>query len=299
MKILYLSLICILSLSAGNPPALQEFYEEVYKGYEYLLQLNDNTINTENYNLIVYAGLYQDEDYYSIYFSSNEPNQYDIALKYEGTDEYFYAKENARGDCLVYFLPLEKNLVVDIQLDGTTTNSTVIKLVNFEEIERAQMIQGLGEGLESSIVLHKQINPVVYTLSIVFSAVIVICIIVLSIVFTSKKGMFNKEKFNEEFKKEHQVREQIKEYIYEQNKVMEVEAEEVQEEGKEVYQKQDKYFEEERDISELLRKKGFNTNYSELTTDEKNQVMLELMKMKNFNEITEAEYKSEAIKLWM
>ena len=67
-----------------------------------------------------------------------------------------------------------------------------------------------------------------------------------------------------------------------------------------IYEKNMKYdFDEERDISELLKQKGFDTNYSSLSTDDKNKIMLELMKMKEFNEITNEEYRAEVIKLWM
>ena len=49
----------------------------------------------------------------------------------------------------------------------------------------------------------------------------------------------------------------------------------------------------------LLQNKGFNTNYKELSNDSKNEIMLELMKMRHLQEITDEEYRSEVIKLWM
>ena len=67
---------------------------------------------------------------------------------------------------------------------------------------------------------------------------------------------------------------------------------------KEVYTKVRDYEDECRDISLILQEKGFNTNYKELSMDEKNKVMLELMRMKDFKEITSEEYRSEVIKLW-
>ena len=39
-------------------------------------------------------------------------------------------------------------------------------------------------------------------------------------------------------------------------------------------------------------------NYKELSMEDKNKVMLELMRMKDFKEITNDEYRSEVIKLW-
>ena len=37
----------------------------------------------------------------------------------------------------------------------------------------------------------------------------------------------------------------------------------------------------------------------ELSNDSKNEIMLELMKMRHLQEITDEEYRSEVIKLWM
>ena len=102
------------------------------------------------------------------------------------------------------------------------------------------------------------------------------------------------------------MRETIIDYIsrFDEDNI-EVEAEEVkfeikEEPVKEVYKKTKNYdFDEVRDISILLQNKGFNTNYKELSNDSKNEIMLELMKMRHLQEITDEEYRSEVIKLWM
>ena len=146
-------------------------------------------------------------------------------------------------------------------------------------------------------------DNLIYLLSIIFTIIIILSIIIILILYVTKKGFFNKDIIDKEFEEQHKVRDDIHSFIKEQSNIVEVTAEEVEikeEESKEVYTKVKDYDTEvQRDISLLLKQKGYNTNYNALLTHEKNEVMLELMRMKDFKEITEEEYKEEIIKLWM
>ena len=51
-------------------------------------------------------------------------------------------------------------------------------------------------------------------------------------------------------------------------------------------------------VKEYLEKQGFNTNYSILTEEEKNKVMIELIKLKNNNQISINDYYDETVLLW-
>jgi len=52
------------------------------------------------------------------------------------------------------------------------------------------------------------------------------------------------------------------------------------------------------DIAGLLLVKGYSRNYSLMTEEQKNQVMVYLMALRDQNKITIDEYKKETIKLW-
>ena len=52
------------------------------------------------------------------------------------------------------------------------------------------------------------------------------------------------------------------------------------------------------DIKAYLREKGYITNYASLSEEEKNRVMLELIKLKNEKRISQDRYYEETGELW-
>ena len=143
-------------------------------------------------------------------------------------------------------------------------------------------------------------DPYIQILSLIFIGIILISGGILLFLFITKKGLFNSKKRDQEFEQQHKIRDEIQSFINNLEKEETIEVEVIDEEVKEVYEKHKFYDEEDlKDVSLLLKDKGFNVEYKTLTTEEKNKVMLELMRMKDSKEITEEEYKEEIIKLWM
>ena len=51
-------------------------------------------------------------------------------------------------------------------------------------------------------------------------------------------------------------------------------------------------------LRKYLRDKGFNVDYPSLSEAEKNEIMLELMLLRDLKDITLEQYQQEVIKLW-
>lgn len=278
----------------------------------------DQEIKKESYELYVVVSESNNEIGYSILFNPSDYKGCSLVLVNNG--KTYAPQENNYGGCSLYNLVIYEDTEIQIQKDSITTTTYDLKYLDnesYQNLYKDKYIQGKGNFIEATYLSKaKPVTELTFILSLVFAIIIVVSIVVILVLAICKKGLFNKDKFDEEFKQEHDLRDAVdsffkninnendnnyNSYNNNNNNTFEVEAEEIKEEQpKEVYTKTHSYdFDEIRDISEVLKEKGFNTNYKDLSTDDKNKVMLELMRMKEFKEITEEEYRSEVIKLWM
>lgn len=307
MKTIILSIFILLSSiipisSTVIDEEKSEFLNQCHEGYNSYALIESE--ETEKYILNIVIGEIDYEIGYSIFFYSQNPKEYEIV--FTNNNKSYNLKQNSRGDIIVHNLQLDNDYVLNIQNNNITTNSKEINNIDYDtylNLYGIMIVHGNNMGLEKNI-LMKVINFSSNTiLCIIFATIIIVSIIILLVLYVNKKGLFNEDKMKEEFIEEHQIKSTIEDYIKNNPQNNEIEAEEievVEETQNEVYTKNQRYEDEEpRDVSLLLNQKGFNTNYNELNTDEKNTIMVELMKMKNFQEITEEEYRAEIIKLWM
>lgn len=309
-SILSLILLTMAPMKAHIRSAEEEaFYNNCYNAYNtYAKELD---YETNNYSILILVGDYDSNVSYSVFFEQEEENNYKLFITV-GDNKGYYPTTDLKGGCSVYDLKSTSVIKIEVHQENTITYYYELKTitnVDYQETYKDKVIIGNNKGfkaIDDKNNESKETTPLVFTLSIVFTVVIVGSIIVLLVFYSSKKGLFNQENIDKEFKDEHEMRETIKDYIsrFDEDNI-EVEAEEVkfevkEEPVKEVYKKTKNYdFDEVRDISLLLQNKGINTNYKELSNDSKNEIMLELMKMRHLQEITDEEYRSEVIKLWM
>lgn len=297
ISILSLFMSLFVPLSDGQTDKKELFMQTCHNGYNTYYVVEEE--ETVQYYLQVVCGEYNNELSYSILFMSFTPNEYTMVLKTAGTNKTISLPIDARGDVEVYDLHISKDINIEIRTKNQTTFSLNITKINTNEYKLKNLFDGNNQGLPASNIKDISGFGLTSTLSIIFSVIIIISIIIILVLYSTKKGMFDKEIVDKEFEEQHQYRDSIYTNVS-QPESLEVEAEEIKEEPvKEVYQKTKDYDDEERDISSLLKAKGYNTNYNTLLSHEKNEIMLELMKMKEFKEITEEEYKKEIIKLWM
>ncbi len=309
-SILSLILLTMAPMKAHVRSAEEEaFYNNCYNAYNtYATELD---YETNNYSILILVGDYDSNVSYSVFFEQNELNNYKLFITV-GDNKGYYPSTDLKGGCSVYDLKSTSVIKIEVHQENTPTYYYELKTitnVDYQETYKDKVIIGNNKGfkaIDDKNNESKETTPLVFTLSIVFTVVIVGSIIVLLVFYSRKKGLFNQENIDKEFKDEHEMRETIKDYIsrFDEDNI-EVEAKEVkfevkEEPVKEVYKKTKNYdFDEVRDVSLLLQNKGFNTNYKELSNDSKNEIMLELMKMRHLQEITDEEYRSEVIKLWM
>ena len=310
-SILSLLFLSIMTLKTQpRSPEEEAFYNNNYQAYNsYATELE---YETNGYSILVLVGDYEAKVSYSIFFELKDADNYKLYIK-QASQEGYYPSVNSKGGSTVYNLSSTEVITIEIHQENVPTYLYELKpldINNYQETYKDKIIQGNNLGFSEIEDLNNKDSKtpkLTIILSSVFLGIILISITILLIMFALKKGIFNQEVLDKEFEEEHNIRNQINDYLSnldEEN--IEVEAEEIKsdqtnnQETKEVYKKYNNYdFDEARDIAFLLQEKGYNTNYSELSNDEKNNVMLELMKMRHMKEITDEEYRSEVIKLWM
>lgn len=272
-----------------------DFLNECHKGYNsYVVELQEEK---SSYDLYVIIGEYDSVVSYSILFNPSDVKEYELVIKELNFNKQYKIETNGYGGCTIYNLVSNRDLKIEITNHDIVTYSYELNYMSKEDyytMYNGKLIYGDNLGME--VYKLNSTTRLTTILSIIFCGVILLSIIIILITYIFKKGKFNEETRNIEFEEHHRFRDEINQYIKEED-VIEVESEVIQEQEKPDYQYRDYY--EERDISEILRNKGFNTNYSALTMDEKNLIMLELMKMRDLKEISDEEYRSETIKLWM
>lgn len=303
-----MKLFLILSLFITNiiSFSLNEYKEQ---NDQFTIACNDGynnyvsmkTEETNNYYLNIVVGEIEEKIGYSILFISSNPNEYDIKLC-TNKKEYLLPK-NSRKDVVAYNIVMNEDYTIQVHIDGISTYSYDVNYLtydNFISNYKDQLIKGNNLGFTQTNLQEENNDNYIQILSLIFIGIILISGGILLFLFITKKGLFNSKKRDQEFEEQHQIRDEIQNFFNNLEKEETIEVEVIDEEVKEVYEKAKFYDEEDlKDVSLLLKEKGFNVEYKTLTTEEKNKVMLELMRMKDSKEITEEEYKEEIIKLWM
>lgn len=281
MKIL-LTIILSFMISLGTlQEKVDNFNSTCNEGYEYYLNCLEKDEST--YYLRVNFGGIGDEVSYSFCFLSLEANEY--TLKIIQDNKNYDLPSDDRGDYFVYRLVTEKNIELGIYKENILTDHIVVNLYQKSDIlSMDSVLHGEGKGLNATNLNGNNLN-ITPVLAIIFSSIIIICIIIILVLSILKKGWFNK--------KNRQAT--ITQYATAEVEVVE---ETVTEPFPKSNTEKPHFEEDDRDISLILQAKGFNTDYANLEMTEKNKIMLELMRMKDFKEISESEYRSEVIKLW-
>lgn len=303
-----MKLFLILSLFITNiiSFSLNEYKEQ---NDQFILACNDGynnyvsmkTEETNNYYLNIVVGEIEEKIGYSILFISSNPNEYDIKLC-TNKKEYLLPK-NSRKDVVAYNIVMNEDYTIQVHVNGISTYSYDVNYLTYDDFisnYKDQLIKGNNLGFTQTNLKEENNDNYIQILSLIFIGIILISGGILLFLFITKKGLFNSKKRDQEFEEQHQIRDEIQNFFNNLEKEETIEVEVIDEEVKEVYEKAKFYDEEDfQDVSLLLKEKGFNVEYKTLTTEEKNKVMLELMRMKDSKEITEEEYKEEIIKLWM
>jgi hypothetical protein len=317
--------IAMLSFSnlVANP--LSDFDSEVRKTYdEYQETAGEPEFYKEypEYTIKVVRGIMNNEVRYGLYFSSDNPGTYYADIRIG--DQLYSLPKTARGDIIAVALDLKSNDVFSIAVffkDGKPIslpqNSPFlnIRIVTADEFRALDSVVA-GEGLGTELTkLETGIGfDWMIFLYIAFACITVSCIFVLIIFYRKHLGMFNddvksqnvfnfREFLNSTFEEEPQTYPEatVSAQNHEEN------ADEPQgnmtSESERVHQVYHSWSRDDDDtsgfdIGNYLKSRGLSADYSTAKEEEKNLIMLELMKLRDSHTITQDDYYQEVGSLW-
>ncbi|MCI5939230.1 MAG: hypothetical protein MRZ17_04880 [Acholeplasmataceae bacterium] len=304
MKIIFAFLFTFLISLGTLQEKVDNFNTSCSNAYE--LYLVDKEIDNDLMYLNITLGIYDNQAGYSICFLSGDAGRYTARIKVHVSDNTYKLPQDDRGDSLLYFVVADTASTLQIYLGETCIASYDLPQVSVDSLRLNENLKsGNNQGFTEWGLSHQKTPKLTFILSIVFSCIIVLSIVVILVLALTKKGIFNKANRIEQAKTGMNYSTMNNEVeVVEETTITPSAPEEpkanadTHEEPKEVYKKIHDYENDGRDVSQILMNKGFNVNYKELSMEDKNKVMLELMRMKDFKEITNDEYRSEVIKLW-
>lgn len=301
-KIFILILFLLLGSSGVTKSDFLNDVKDAYKKYEVAFDYE-----TPNYTLSVVRGICNDSEVYGIYFYSSDALKYTLVIN--GNKEYNLDK-TSRGD--IYDLSIGKikeNLVLEVYLGNNKQYFGDVVLMPFVEADMENAIEGNNKGVKTNILADISLTTY-YMISC--GVVILICGLTIFIFYKKRRGMFDKKIRSEgTFNFREFLHSNIEEESHDELDVKNIvdldkdsfEVVSDEEENREVYKKnKDELFYSDEasgfDINKYLTDKGFITDYNSISDDEKNQIMLELIKLKNERKITNDEYLDEVYRLW-
>ena len=295
LYLLFLSLVPISSKLDSN-----DFYDKVGKSYDYYETITDT--NTTNYELIIIRGLIKNKAYYGIYFNSNEGYKNNLQLIYEDTRYEVVSKEE---DGSFIIISIRSENIYELVLRNDGKDQTIAKLEIFlpSSVDKNEMVVGEGLGpVDVELKMAKLNSPIVEYAIYVSIGIIGVSVLIILLMFIFHKGFFNKEKRKMGIINTREIYDSKTETLKDTDFITPIEA--VKEEEINVNDHYDHYDNNEtkeyevKDIKEYLKSYGYNTNYSSLNDDEKNQIMLRLMFLKDNHKISLDDYYEETKQLW-
>ena len=281
------------------------FLNEVDKGYEYYVQYDN--VDTEEYSLLIVNGIYNKTGCYGISFVPSTTNAYYIVLE---TDKSLFTLSRTQYQ--------EKAIAIKADIDYTITiydknnnkvetfNSISLKKFSSSDFDKTSAIEGKGSGA-SFTVLNSYTKNLRFLPVLLITLASLICFVglVILVLFVMKKGFFNKEKRKEgvvsmrdiyEAKTNDQEEQEITFEPNENTKdvsdtIIPVINPNKRDEDENVTSKIE-------DIKAYLQDQGFVIDYSILDEEEKNKIMMELIKLKNDGSISLDAYYKETYELW-
>lgn len=318
MKLILTLFMLILPITSPMQEAKDVFIENIDNSYESYIKTD---IQTNYIDLTIIQGVVNNKVTYGIFFFNDYSKQNTISL-HSGSSEY-KLPTNSRGDVSITALDLEVNKVYDIIILDQhgfiqSIDTEELKIISVEEfLENENIINGNNSGTKITK-LEKEgfsINLLDNLFIIGSVGIVLLCGIILLIYKKSKKGMFAEEAKKEnvfDFKEfinstinSSEVIDGYGEYVNENDDIDEpkdiIDETPVINDYKQVYRRYGRGDEDERsefNIESYLQSEGFITDYKAISLEEKNQIMIELMKLRDANKITQDDYLDEISKLW-
>lgn len=326
MKLLFLFLVFISTIlpskqltSKDIEDAQMSFLDNVENKYEYYNILE--TIEFDEFKLIIVKGIYNNSGCYGIQFISTVPNDYYLVLDTENSS-FTLPKDGVSNAAIAIKADISYAVTVYDKKDNKV-NMKKIVLTRFDgsSFDKTGALVGNNTGKSftslESYKLRIHFLPVLLVTMAVLTSLVVIAILVL---FITKKGLFNKDK--------------RKEGVISMRDIYEAETNDIDNDGisfdyDERIEDNDDDEDDEKpvkyddtpstvipvinpnkreddddlphqitDIKAYLQDKGYFVDYNILSEEEKNKIMMELIKLKNDNMISMDAYYKETYELW-
>ena len=279
----------------------------------YFLRIHEN-----DYDLQLYSCKIKEKIYYGIYFKNKIPNEYKMKISYNDKDHVLPA--TPRGDVMAPAVDLNntKSFTIiiydknDFYQYGISEFKN-IKTLDLEEFSKLDnKIIGQGQGVNEARARSDFRIDERLIIYLVLVSILLACGVIIFIYYKKKRGMFSPDikaanVFNfKEFISA--ARDDVQyDYINVENnlthqEIHEEKAEEVQNKERVVNQTYVwHHYEEEKsdfDFKKHLSELNLPTNYELASLEDKNKIMLELMRLKDQNKITQDDYLDEISELW-
>ncbi len=292
-----------------------QFNSEVNSAYSAYATFDE--YENPNYSLKVIYGAMNGEVRFGICFFSFQAGDYSVKVSYLGRQ--YSLPENGRGDVSAVAMDFQAGetfsvLVFDreghYQYSGRFLDIEVMSLNDFNAL--SVPVEGLGAGSELTKLQSIRTSDPLSIFYFSLLGIAALCVVAIIIIYVRKKGMFDpKAKPEPGFN--------FREFLNQDNREPEnrpsFEVPETLQESAPAIQAQEPTVipagsirnyswvrdEEEHsgfNVTEYLKDQGFITDYVLDGEDEKNRIMLELMKLRDQKKITHDDYLEETAKLW-
>lgn len=317
---LILTLLSLFTVSKLNVTVDDDYVNEIKSSYEEYVLVEEYTNNY--YDLQLYAGKINEKIYYGIYFKNKIPNEYNLKLYYNSKD--YVLPTTTRGDVMAPAVDLSDTANFSIIIYDKSDfyqygisdfqNIDTLDLEEFSKLENK--LTGQGQGVTASRIRSNFKIEERLIIYIVLVSVLLTCGIIIFIYYKKKRGMFSPDiksanVFNFKDFLNAASQDIQEDYVdatsdstyndtYEDDKV----TEDVEEQNKERVVNQTyvwHHYEEEKsdfDFKGHLSELNLPTNYEIASLEDKNKIMLELMRLKDQNKITQDDYLDEISELW-
>lgn len=317
---LILTLLSLFTVSKLNVTVDDDYVNQIKSSYEEYVLVEEYTNNY--YDLQLYAGKINEKIYYGIYFKNKIPNEYNLKLFYNNKD--YVLPATTRGDVMAPAVDLSNtenfSIVIYDKNDfyqygiNSFQNIDTLDLEEFNKVDNK--LTGLGQGVNEARVRSNFKIEERLIIYIVLVSVLLACGIIVFIYSKKKRGMFNPDiksanVFNfksflnaasQDMQADYNEETKDKTYndIYEEENPVEVKEEPSKERIVNPTYVWHHYEEEKSDFDFKTHLNGLNlpTNYETASLEDKNKIMLELMRLKDQNKITQDDYLDEISELW-
>ncbi|MBP5551074.1 MAG: hypothetical protein J6X93_03335 [Bacilli bacterium] len=292
--ILFLSFFLLTTIQTTNKDKFLSEVKNGYKNYEVLTDIDD-----DNYTLCVVRGVNKNKASLGIYFHSVCDGEYvciindgssEKELSLDKNKEAYYPAMSYTINLAVNIYNCDDELVQSVKVNRITVASFAGEAGNNAGIN----FSGPGRIVSQGFVL-------VYIVGI---GIIVICAIIIILLKVNKKGMFNDDTRKEGLEELHHLEQTYVNTEFSEEDEYSIPKEDYQEDisHEQVYERtrdyDDEIDENRPSVKSVLNSRGFNTDYLNMSVEDKNKVMVELMMMREQGIINNDEYQHEIVDLW-